>query len=115
MISIDIAVASAPGTSAMPVSNAVMPRIVWKKSGKISAVPKRPNPMMMPRNEPTENDRNLNTVKSTSGCWSRSVFMTKTHQRDDRDDGEENDRLRLEPVVALALLEHELQRSESGG
>ena len=71
--------------------------------------------MMMPRNEPIENDRNLKTFKSTSGCLSRSVFMTKSDQRDDGDDREEDDRLRLEPVVALALLEHELQRSEPGG
>ena len=33
-------------------------------------------------------------------------------QRDDRDDAQEQDRLRGEPVVALALFEHELQRGE---
>ena len=60
-ISIETAVEIAPGISAMPVSNAVKPSIVWKNSGRISAVPNKPNPMMMPRNDPTENDRNLKT------------------------------------------------------
>ena len=113
MISIETAVESAPGISAMPVSNAVKPRIDWKKSGKISAVPNRPKPMMMPRNEPTENERNLKTRRSTIGCLSRSALQHERDQRDHGDDGEEQDRLRLEPVVALALLEHVLQRRQA--
>ncbi len=60
----------------MPVSKAVKPSIVWKKSGRISAVPNKPNPMMIPRNEPTENERNLKTDKSTIGCRSLSALST---------------------------------------
>jgi hypothetical protein len=36
-------------------------------------------------------------------------------QRDDAEDGEEDDDVRAEPVVFLALVEDELKRAEAGG
>ena len=74
-----IAVAIAPGSSTNPVSVAVKPSTFCKNSGSTSAVPNRPNPVMMPITLPALNARDLNTFRSTSGrgsCHSRQQNTT---------------------------------------
>ncbi len=67
MMSIPMADAAAPGKSAIPVSNAVIPSAFCKKSGKIKFEPNRPKPMTTPTTFPIQNCRMRKTSKSTNG------------------------------------------------
>ena len=76
----------APGISAMPVSNAVKPSIVWKKSGKISAVPNRPKPMMIAEERADRERSELKDRQIDDRMPVAQRLDDEQHERDDRDD-----------------------------
>ncbi len=114
-IGIEIAVAIAPGSSAMPVCVALKPSTFWKNSGRISAVPYRPKPVTMPSTLPALNERERNAVRSTSGRGSRSSLKTNATSEATATTRQDHDRRGREPVLALAAFEHVLQRGDAGG
>ena len=56
--------------------------------------------------------RDLNSDRSTTG-WSSVSSTPPEQQRHHRDDGERDDLGRVEPVQLLALIEHDLQRTDA--